>query len=77
MISRGGGTFPLDDDIEERLLLVLDGVDSDSEDVEDAVEGLECDATAADMTDVAANASAVKAGDNGVKWGAELDIAGS
>jgi len=79
MISRGGGTFPLDDDIEERWLLIL-GVDSDSEeeDMEDAVEDdLECDARAADMTDVAANASAVRAGDNGVKWGAEQDIAGS
>lgn len=78
MISRGGGTFPLDDDIEERLLLMLVGVDSDSEeDVEAAVDGLECDARAADVTDVAANASAVRDGDGGVKWGVELDIAGS
>jgi len=75
MISSGGGTFPFDDDREERVLLTLVGVYGDSEEEEeDAVDGLECDAKAADMTDVAATASAVRAGD---KWGVELDIAGS
>ena len=59
MTPRGSGAFPFDDDMEERLLLKLVGVDSDSdEDVEDAVDGLEV-----------GKASAVIAGDCGVRWG--------
>ena len=68
MTSRGSGALiPFDDDMEEHLLLVLVGVCSDSDDVEDAEDGLD-----------AGKASTVIAGDCGGRWGVkEFNAAGA